>query len=266
MSFKEKYKKEIDALSFSANYEMRLREAIKKAEKKSSFPFNGKRKILSLIAAVITAITLLSVITVAEPSSHTPDATTEQFQGSVTAFEDRWKKSKKFPYERGDEKYTFTVLGIASGSFLNNCEGFSADESKDYFVAAIRSTEGNYLSLEDGSFPIKVTPLIYGREPWETNGSTLCRDTRLKEKNGVIYYLFDTAFLEDFVGRTICFAAYEGDTPSNEIFSIDEKGIISFSEGYKSFGKISELPADMSGTHPEAAEEMLSQDILSKLR
>lgn len=265
MSFKERYKNEIDGLSFSDDYEMRIREAIKKAERKNSFSFNGKRKLLFLAAAVITVSTLLSVITVAEPSSHTPDATTEQFQISVTDFEDRWKKSKRFPYESGDEQYAFTVLGITSGDFLNNCEGFSADEGKDYFVAAIRSTESRQLSLEDGSFTLKVTPLIYGREPWETNSTTLCSDTRLTEKKGVIYYLFDTAFLEGFAGRTVCLAAYEGDTPSNKIFSLNEKGIISFSEDYKGFGKIFELPSDMSGTHPEAAEEMLSEDVLSSL-
>ena len=265
MNFKEKYKNEMDSLSFSLDYEVRLTERLKKGEKKKTAAVINKKKIFSLIAAVISAITILSVITVAEPSQHSPDATTVKFQTSVTDFEDRWKKSKKFPYESGDEESAFTVLGITSGSFLNKCDGFSADANREYFISAIRGRDGIDLTLKGGEFPIKITPLIYGREPWETNSSTLCEDVIINEKNGVIYYLFDTSFLDRFEGRIICFACYEGESPTSEFFTMEENGVITYSKNYKSFGRIIEMPLDMSDTHPEIAEEILLNDELSKL-
>lgn len=271
MSFKEKYKKEIDSLTFSPDFEARLTEAMKNTKEKNNNAIISRRRILCLLAAVITIITLLSVTTVAEPSQHSPDATTVQFQQSLTDFEDRWKRSKKLPYESGTEKYAFTVLGITSGAFLNSCDGFTADEGREYFVTAIRGCDGMDLELKNDEFPIKITPLIYGREPWETNSVTLCKDIRITEKNGVIYYLFDTSFLARFEGRIICFACYEGDTPSPEIFSIDESGIIALNEDYGSdnvcekFGCIIEMPKDMTDTHPEIAEQILLNDELSEL-
>ncbi len=265
MSFKEKYKNEMDSVTFSSDYEIRFTDVLKSTEDIKSVKIIRKRKTLTLIAAIISMFVILSVSTVAEPSQHSPDATTVQFQNSVTDFEDRWKKGKKLPYESGDEKYAFTLLGIASGAFLDNCDGFSADGNKDYFVTAIRGHDGTDLSLKNSEFPIKITPLIYGREPSETNSFTLCEDVRITEKSGVIYYLFDTSFLENFAGRILCFAAYEGDSPTSEIFTMKENGIIAFNENYKGFGRIFELPRDISETYPKIAEEMLSEDILSKL-
>lgn len=266
MSFEEKYKKETDALVFSSECEERFLKAMKNADtQKSTVTFKSRKKIIRLLAAIIFVILILSVGSVAEPSLHSPGATTAQFQESVTDFEDRWKKGKKLPYERGDEEYAFTVLGIASGEFINSCEGFSADVSREYFVTAVRGCNGNDLTLKNGSFHIKITPLIYGREPWVTNSSTLCEDIRTTEKSGVIYYLFDTSFLENFAGRTICFAAYEGSIPSSEIFTIEESGIIGFNEHYKSFGSIIEMPLDLFDTHPETAEKMLLNDELADL-
>lgn len=265
MNFKERYKKEINSLSFSSDYESRIKERMEQAKNNKNITVISKRKLLNILVAVTAVITLFSIITVAEPSGHSPDATTVQFQSSVTNFEDRWKKSKKFPYESGDEEYAFTVLGIASGRFLNNCDGFSADIGREYFVTAIRGRDGLDLTLKNGKFRIKVTPLIYGREPWETNSSTLCEDVNITEKNGVIYYLFDASFLDCFEGRIICFACYEGESPTPEIFAMKENGIITLSKNYKGFGCITEISQDMTGTHPEIAEEILSNDELSKL-
>lgn len=263
MSFKEKYKKEADALRFSSDCNERFAEAMKNAsEGNRSVPVTKKKKAALLLAAVITIMLVLSVGTVAEPSQHSPDATTVQYQSSVTDYEDRWKGSKKFPYEKGDENYTLTVLGIASGEFLNSCDGFSADEGREYFVTAVRGRDGTRLSPDTA---VKIIPLIYGRDPSETDGTALCKDVRITEKNGVIYYLFDTSFLEGFEGRTVCFAAFEGDNSADEVFTMDEKGVISFSQGYRGSGYIIELPRDLSDTHPERAEEMLLSDELSGL-
>jgi len=271
MKFEEKYKNEIDSLSFSSDCEERFIEAVSKAEKNTNYSFISKRKTFIALVAIVTAMIILSVSTTAEPTSYTPDATTVQYQMSNSNFEDRWKPSRKFPKTKGNEEYLFTVLGIASGEFINNCDGFSADVTKDYFVTAVSGHNGADLRLENGQFPIKITPLIYGSEPWVTNSSTLCKDTIVAEKNGVIYYFFDTSFLERYEGRTVCFASYEGDTPSSEIFVMDENGVISLKQGYgflndcEKFGCITELPRDISDTHPEIAEEWLLKDVLSEL-
>ncbi|MBR5437752.1 MAG: hypothetical protein IKV21_02425, partial [Clostridia bacterium] len=161
------------------------------------------------------------------------------------------------------EDISVTISGIASGKFLNECDGFSADEAKDYFVVALYDMEG-YLTLEN-DLGIKISPFIFGREPWEVNSTTLCSDIRVAAKNGVIYYLFDTGFLERFIGKTIYFAAYEGDSPTEEIFTVKTNGEIAFNESFKGFHAIHYLPLDLSDTHPEIAEEMLLNDDLAKL-
>ena len=271
MSFKERYKKETDSLPFSSDCEIRFIEAMKKAEKDSRVTVISKRKIFFTLVAVITVMVILSVSTTAEPTQYTPEVTAVQYQRSNSLWEDRWKPSRQFPHTTGSPEYSVTVLGITSGEFINSCGGFSADEGREYFVTAVRAHEYVKLTLENGEFPIKITPLIYGSEPWVINSSTLCEDAIVTEKNGVIYYFFDTSFLERYEGRTYCFAFYEGDTPSAEIFTMKENGIITLNEDYgigeecSKFGCIIEIPRDMSDTHPEIAEEWLMNDVLSKL-
>lgn len=271
MYFEEKYKKEIDSLSFSYDSEIRFIEAMRKAEKNSKVSVVSKRKICITLVAVITAMIILSVSTTAEPTQYTPEVTSVRYQRSNSLWEDRWKPSRQFPHTTGSLEYSVTVLGITSGEFINSCGGFSADEDREYFVTAVRGCDGVDLALENGQHPIKITPLIYGSEPWVVNSSTLCEDVIVAEKNGVIYYFFDTSFLERYEGRTLCFAFYEGDTPSSEIFVMKENGIITLNEDYgigedcDKFGCIIEIPRDMSDTHPEIAEEWLLSDVLSKL-
>lgn len=265
MKFKEKYIKEMNQVQFSQSFESFLVDKLKgTAERKELSLIIKRRKIIRVLIAVISAILLLSVSTFAVTSLRSPERVTENAQkASNTIFENRWKKSKKFPYEYGNEKYTATVLGIASGTFLNSCEGFTAEEDSSYIVTAIRSSEG--LTLKDGS-PLIITPLIHAREPWEINRDTLGTDVKEFEKNGVLYYLFDTAFLDAFAGRTVYIAVFEGTSPSPDVFKMKEDGTITLNENYKGFGKIWELPSDMSQVNPEKAEEMLSEDVLSQLQ
>ena len=269
MNFKEKYKNEMDALPFSSDYEIRLTDALKNTAplKKTAF-IRPKKKIIRLLAAIISIIVILSVSTVAEPSMSPPEELDEVFQKSTSGWENRWKRRRTFPMTFSCEDVAYedispTILGIASGKFLNEYEGFSADEAKDYFVVALYDREG-YLTLEN-DLGIKISPFIFGREPWEVNSSTLCTDMRVTAKNGVIYYLFDTGFLERFKGKTIYFAAYEGDSPTEEIFTVKKNGEIAFNESFKGFHAIHYLPLDLTDTHPEIAEEMLLKDDLAKL-
>ena len=227
MSFEEKYKKEMDSVAFSADYEIRLNDTLKSTEapKKTAF-IRPKKKIVRLLAALVSVILILSVSTVAEPSISPPEKLDEVFQKSTSGWENRWKRRRTFPMtfsckDVAYEDISLTILGIASGEFLNECEGFSADEAKDYFVVALYEHEG-YLTIEN-DYNIKVSPFIFGREPWEVNSTTLCTDIRVAAKNGVLYYLFDTSFLERFKGKTIYFAAYEGDTPTEKIFTMKKK-------------------------------------------
>lgn len=266
MNFSEKYKKEIDSVQFSGSFETFLIDEMKGASKINISTNTVKRnKAVRVLLAVISAIVILSVSAFALTSLRSPvspDKSSEK--ASNTIFENRWKKSKKFPYESGNEEYMVTLLGIASGSFLNSCDGFSGEENKSYIVVAIRNEGVSSLNLKDGT-PLQISPFIYGREPWETNYKTLCPEVKEFEKNGVLYYLFDTSFLDAFAGRTVYISAYEKAYPISEIFTMKEDGAIAFSESYDGLGALWELPADISQANPQKAEEMLEEDTLGKL-
>lgn len=256
MNFREKYTKEIDTLQFSHNFETVLLDELKRAAERKEDPIMKKRKTLKVLVAVISAILLLSVSAFAISSLLSAQDVADELGESQLV--NKWQKSEKFPYVYGDENYTVSVLGIATDKEINSDYGVTVEESRSYIVVSIQRNDGLALSLEEGS-PIQLTPLISGCEPWKINLWTLGSNAQGLEKDGVLYYLFDTADLEIFADRTVYIAAYEGFVPSMEIFEINEDGTIIFNENYTGFKALFELPLDAAKADPEKAEEIISQ-------
>lgn len=256
MNFEEKYKKEIDALAFSSDYEVRLAEAMKKTEKgKDVMIVMKKRKTVRLIAAVISAILILSLTAYAAVTLLSPQEVADELE--MEELNDKWKNSEKFPLSSGNEEYTVSVLGYASDTELNNISSETTEENRVYLVISIAKTDGTPLKAIDG-MPLQISPLVKGYEPFKINLWSFGSGANGMEKDGVLYYLFEMSDLEIFADRTVYIAAYEGFTPMDAL-TMMEDGTITYKDDYIGFKAIFELPLDKSKANPEAVKELLSQ-------
>ncbi len=255
MSFEEKYKKEIDSLSFSSDYEVRLSDTLKKAEEgKDVITVMKKRKTVRLLVAVISAMLILSLTAYAAVTLLSPQEVADELE--MSDLNDKWKSSEKFPFASGNEEYTVSVLGYASDTELSNLDSEATAENRAYLVVSIARTDGTPLKAVDG-MPLQISPLVEGYEPFKVNLWTFGSGANGLEKDGVLYYLFETADLEIFADRTVYIAAYEGFTPMDAL-TMKEDGTITYKDGYIGFKAIFELPLDESKADPDAVKELLS--------
>ncbi len=256
MNFEEKYKKETDALSFSSDCEIRLAEAMKKAEKgKDVITVMKKRKTVRLLAAVVAAVLLLSLTAYAAVTLLSPQEVADEI--GMSELSDKWKNSEKFPLASGNEEYTVSVLGYAPDTELNVINGEAAEENRTYLVVSVAGTDGTPLNQSDG-MPVQISPLVEGYEPFKVNLWMFGSGANGLEKDGVLYYLFETADLEIFADKTVYIAAYEGFTPMDAL-TMKEDGTIAYLDEYEGFKAIFELPLDESKADPEAVKKLLSE-------
>lgn len=256
MSFEEKYKKEIDALAFSSDFEIRLTESVKRAEKgKDVMTVMKKRKTIRLLAAVISSILILSLTAYAAVTLLSPQEVADELE--MEELNDKWKSSEKFPLASGNEDFTVSVLGYAPDTQLSIIDGEVSEENRTYLVVSIAKTDGSPLNAADG-MPLQISPLVKGYEPFKVNLWTFSSGASGLEKDGVLYYLFEMSDLEIFADKTVYIAAYEGFTPMDALTMKDD-GTITYKDDYIGFKAIFELPLDESKADPEAVKELLSQ-------
>ncbi len=257
MNFKEKYQKEIDSLQFSQDFGKVLTErTLYASEREDNRIIMKKRSPIRILVAVISIILLLSLSVFAITAFLSAGEVAEELGESQLS--DKWQKSDSFPYASGNEEYTVSVLGIATDEETEALQEFGAEKGRSYVIASLQRTDGTPLSSEEKQ-KIQFTPLIEGCEPWRINLWTLGSGALGYEKDGVQYYLFETENLEIFADRTVYLAAYEGFTPSADIFKMNSDGTIAYNESYTGFKAIFELPFDPSKADPIKAEELLSQ-------
>lgn len=256
MNFKERYKEEINSIAFSSDYESRLVDALKKAEEgKDVILVMKKRKTLRLLVAVISAILILSLTAYAAVSLLSPREVAEELE--MGELNDKWKQTEKFPLVSGNEEYTVSVLGYAPDTLLNVIDGEANEENRTYLVVSIAKTDGTPLNAVNG-MPLQISPLVEGYEPFKVNLWMFGSGANGLEKDGILYYLFETADLEIFADRTVYIAAYEGFTPMDAL-TMKEDGTITYLDVYEGFKAIFELPLDKSNADPEEVEKLLSQ-------
>lgn len=256
MSFEEKYKKEVDKLSFSPDFEIILTEKLKKAEKgKEVIKVMKKRKTLKVLAAVISVALLLSLTAFAAVTLLSPQQVADRLE--MGDLSDKWKKSENFPFTSGDEEYTVSVLGYASDKELNEINGELTEENRIYLVVSIARTDRTPLSSADG-MPLQISPLVEGYEPFKVNLWTFGAGADGLQSDGVLYYFFNIGDLEIFADRTVYLAFYEGFTPQGALM-MNPDGSIDFREDYEGFRALFELPLDESKADPEAVEKLLSE-------
>lgn len=253
MTFREKYIKEMDSITFSDSFEfsttkLMLQKAAGKDEKALT-----KIKPLRILAAAIAIIALLS-LTAFAISSLLSAREIACYLGEKEIAE-MFEDSESKPQSVTDGTYTVTLLGITTGSKLNATEGFEGEESKSYAVVAIFRNDGSPLDGANG-MPIMLTPVVEGYRPDVT--FNLTSGASGFARDGVLYYLFDYENLEIFSFGKVYIMAFEGFFPTPDIITTDENGIITYADGYQGFKGIFELPVDKSKADPKAAQEILN--------
>lgn len=258
------YRKAFGELSFSADFQERtadlLQQRARELEKEySNMTFNKTKKMAVLIAACIAllavsvsaAVMWLTPAQVAE--EHGQSLLAEAFNGpdAITIHE---------TVESGD--FSITLLGLVSG---RNLDTLNPDLETDhtYSVLALRRLDGTPLENETFDFmQYTMTPLVAGTSPAAVNNWTLDAGATGMAKDGVYYYLLDTASIEMFADRTVYMAFYEGFAPNNTIFTVAEDGTIAFADDFAGVQALFTLPLDPSKADPAAADAFLAENDL----
>lgn len=250
------YRDAFDALSFSAGFEERTAELLRRQareleKERTNMSFGKTKKIAVLIAAcaallavsVSAAVLLLPPADVAE--RHNQPLLAEAFNSPDAI-------SINETVETGD--YAVTLLGLVSGENLDVLNQ-DLDAAHTYSVLALRRLDGEPLTNQNFDFiSYTMTPLVAGYSPTAVNNWTLNAGASGSAVEGVYYYLLDTASIEMFADRTVYMAFYEGGAPSNSIFSVADDGAISFAEDFEGVQALFTLPLDPAKADPAAAD------------
>lgn len=261
---RDDYRKAFDELSFSADFQARtadlLQRRARELEKEcSNMTFNKSKKMAVLIAACVA---LLAVSVSAAVMWLTPAQVAEEYGQSLLAeaFSGPDAIELNETVESGD--FSITLLGLVSG---RNLDTLNPDLETDhtYSVLALRRLDGEPLENETFDFGrYTMTPLVAGTSPAAVNNWTLDAGAGGMAKDGVYYYLLDTASIEMFADRTVYMAFYEGFAPSNTIFTVAEDGTITFADDFAGVHALFTLPLDPSKADPAAAEAFLNENDL----
>lgn len=253
---REDYRKAFDGLSFSADFQARtaelLRARARELEKERNIMTFGKAKKLAVLAAVCAALLVVSVSAAVlwlSPSQVALEANqpllAEAFGGPGTITVNETVESGEF---------SITLLGLVTGADLDVL-GQDLDGERTYAVLALRCLDGTPLETQTfDHIRYTMTPLVAGYPPTAVNNWTLDATARGLAKDGVYYYLLDTASVEMFADRTVYMAFYEGGAPSNSIFTVADDGSIAFAEDFEGVQALFSLPLDPSKADPAAAD------------
>lgn len=212
----------------------------------------GRAKKLAVIAAVCAAALVVSVSAAVLWLSPSQVAQEMNQSWLAEAFDSPDAIVIDETVESGE--FSITLLGLVTGGNLDVLNQ-DLDGERTYAVLALRRLDGTPLENQTFDFiRYALTPLVAGYSPTAVNNWTLDATARGLAKDGVYYYLLDTASVEMFSDRTVYMAFYEGGAPSNSIFTMADDGSIAFAEDFEGVQALFTLPLDPSKADPAAAE------------
>ena len=255
---RETYKKAVDTISFSPDFQERTEAMLCRRSQESKKEMQ-KMKFLKRPVIIAAIIALLTVSASAVALRLSASEVAENF-GQHTlarAFEDNNAVAVNETVESGD--YAITLLGLTSGANLDDLN-VDVDVTHTYAVVALERLDGT--PLEQGSLTFMehtVTPLVSGYAPWAVNNWTLHASATGSAVDGAYYFLLDAGELGVFADHTVYLAYYEGGrAPSAELFTFAEDGSIAFAEGYEGAHALFTLPLDPALADPAAAEAIVA--------
>ena len=255
---RETYKKAVEALSFSPDFQERT-EAMLRGRGQKSEKETLKMKRLKHPAAIAAAAALLmitaSAVALRLSASQVADRMGQH--ALARAFADNNAVTVNETVESGG--YAITLMGLTSGANLDEWSA-EVDAGRTYAVVALDRLDG--APLEQQTFDFvghTVTPLVSGYAPWVVNNWTLDSSATGIAVDGTFYFLLNTSDLNVFADRTVYLAFYEdGFAPSAEKFVMAEDGSIAFAEDYEGAHALFTLPLDPGLADPGAAAAMVA--------
>lgn len=256
---RDDYRAAFDGIQFREDFQRDtvnrlLREAEGQHEKERSCMKTSLKKTsllvavlaLALVVSAAAAVILLRPAQVAQEVGN--DALAAAFDSGDAILLNQTQES-------GD--YRFTLSGVVSGAGLSElCDG--TDASRSYVVAAVARTDGKAMTQEESS-ALTITPLVAGQKPWEVNAWTLEGAYTSFIQEGVCYYVYEYNCLEMFADHIVYLAAYEGFSPSADLFQVGQDGSIAFQNSFTAPHALFTLPLDASKADPDAVAAFLDK-------
>ncbi len=250
---REEYRAQVDAVSFSPNFQERtVARLAALAPKKETKAMHAKPIRTILIAAAVAAALCVTALAAAVMLSPRDVARRAGNRALAAAFDS--DKAVRVDQTRTVGDYQVTLMGLVSGDGLSYVDGVSQD--KTYAVLAYARADG--VAIDDDVPELTASPLVEGYAPWQVNAWTLGGSVCSFTEEGVLYYLFECDDLEPLADHTVYLAVYPGThtPPSAELFAFDETtGTFPFQSGVD--GALFPLPLDPSKADPQAAQALL---------
>lgn len=251
------YRKAVDALPFSDDFQERTEKLVRQSAQTEKECIVMKKRGIYRIAAAAAAVALFTVSAYAASRWLSP-AQVVGLNGDpvlAQAFESGDAVKLNQTVETGD--LAVTLAGLVSGENLSRWSS-QADQARTYAVMILESLNSTPLNTDD--FPLgeyTLTPLVAGFTPWSVNSWTLNAGASLLEQDGVLYYLLDVRSIEMFADHTVYLAFYQGTVPGRDTFTMAEDGTISFAESFEGPHAMFTLPLDQSKADPAAVERFM---------
>ncbi len=247
---REQYRAQVDALSFSSDFQDRtMARLAQEKERKPMKKMNLKAVLLAAAVVAAMSVTAYAAITLA-PRDVAQRAGNEAL---AAAFEGEDAITVNETKTVGD--YNVTLMGLVSGTGLSRVESLpdSVDQDKTYAVLAYARTDG--ADITEGVPDLTVSPLVEGYAPWRLNAWTLGGGVSSFAQEGVLYYLFECDNVEPFADHTVYLAVYPGThtPPSAELFGFEDATGVITSKGEAA---LFSLPLDESKANAQKAEEL----------
>jgi len=254
---REDYRKAVDSLSFSPDFQARteaaLRQRFPEMEKETNdmnWKHTKKLALCGIAAAVLMAATVSAAYFLRSPAEVAVEMGDSTLADAFQAAD---------AVEIGEtariSDYTVTLMGLVSGRNLSEF-GEDLDQDHTFVMVSLARTDGTVLVQEDyDAFAVTVTPLVAGYPVHMVNNWTLGAFSRCLVIDGMAYYILDVQNLEMFADRTVYLAVYEGFTPSADQFNMGADGSISYAQGQD--GALFSLPLDPEKADPAAVKQFL---------
>ena len=247
---REQYRAQVDALSFSSDFQDRtMARLAQEKERKPMKKMNLKAVLLAAAVVAAMSVTAYAAITLA-PRDVAQRAGNEAL---AAAFEGEDAITVNETKTVGD--YNVTLMGLVSGTGLSRVESLpdSVDQDKTYAVLAYARTDG--ADITEGVPDLTVSPLVEGYAPWRLNAWTLGGGVSSFAQEVVLYYLFECDNVEPFADHTVYLAVYPGThtPPSAELFGFEDATGVITSKGEAA---LFSLPLDESKANAQKAEEL----------
>lgn len=247
---RDDYRAAMDAVDLSVDFRQKTLQRLAQAAEQKEITFMKPIRSLKMVVLAASLAVALIATAAAAVLFLAPKEVAGHFGDPVLAAAFDSEGAVVVDQSAESDGYTITLAGLVSGAGLSVYTQ-DVDAARTYAVASMARTDGT--PIDTATLQINFTPLVAGYAPWTVNAWTLGGGYSTFVQGGVAYYLFECESLEMFADHTVYLAAFQGLSPSAEIFVLNDDKSISFAEGVQGPHALFTLPLDAAKADPAAA-------------